>query len=1088
MLQQTILSRKITKPFSLLVVVITSLGLSACNDNADLDADTAQYSLPDKVDYNFHIKPILSDTCFLCHGPDVTNAKAGLSLNTFEQATTHVLESGNHAIVPGKPDKSEAVQRITATDPSMIMPPPKSNLTLTDREKAMIKKWIKQGAEYKQHWSFIKAEKKALPEVQNKTWPVNALDYFVLKKIEDNNLTPSETADKETLIRRVTFDITGLPPTLAEIDNFIADDSANAYEKVVERLIATPAYAERMATEWLDVARYADTHGYATDPFRDVSPYRDWVIEKFDENMPFDKFITWQLAGDLLPNATKEQKLATAFNRMHTQNNEGGIVLEEFRVEYVKDRVQAIGTGLLGLTLHCAQCHDHKYDDIPTKGYYQTFAMFNNIDETGQISWDANDLPVPTMLLPTERQQADIENIKQQITSSEVQLTEALNNSDASFSAWQKQRAAVDLLARDALISHYPFNEKDTNKTITNSLNNGKTGRVLFSSSKNEKTGDDLVIQLDENNQGFLLNGDDALFFPDENHFNRATPFTVAIKAKFPESLKEAVLFHFNLSSTLYNYKGFDVSIEAGHWLVRLAHTYPYNAITLRSQAPITTAQWQHIAMSYDGSSTAKGVNFYVNGELVAMNIERDNLYKDIRHPSDDNLGLVTGFKVGARWRDRGAAKTLVDDLKIWARDLSQVEITANAKHAFGETYSVAKITNSQDLKDFYNKRYNKTYQTSFANLTVLRNQQNALAEPVQEMMIMQELTGKKRQSYILDRGLYSNHGEPVEPGVVESIYPFDKSLPKNRIGLAKWITDPNHPLTARVVSNRYWMMFMGTGIVRTPEDFGSQGKLPTHPDALDWLSREFIDSGWNVKHIIKTIAMTATYRQHSIASPTLKEQDPENIFYARGPSGRLTAEMLRDNVLAASGLLVNKVGGKSVYPYQPEGLWQMNRAKYQQSTGDDLYRRSMYTVWKRNAPPPSMHNFDTPTRTYTVGTRQATNTPLQALTMMNDPQFVEAGRVLAEKVLTQTQNTQQQLTNIYRSLTSKYPDNNELQVMSEMYEKFAEKYANNPDDADAFLTIGEKTLSPSLNKTVVAALSAVANLIINHDATVIKR
>lgn len=1079
---------KFAKPFSVITILFVSIGLTACNDNADIDADSAQYNLPEVVDYNFHIKPILSDTCFLCHGPDVTNAKAGLSLNTFELATTHVLESGNHAIVPGEPDKSEALQRITSIDPSMIMPPPKSNLTLSDRQKAMIKKWIKQGAQYKQHWSFIKPEKKSLPEVKNKAWPVNALDHFVLKKLEDNNLTPSEEADRETLIRRVTFDITGLPPTLVEIDNFLADDSDNAYEKVVDRLTSTSAYAERVATEWLDVARYADTHGYATDPFRDVSPYRDWVIEKFDENMPFDKFVTWQLAGDLLPNATKEQKLATAFNRMHTQNNEGGIVLEEFRVEYVKDRVQAVGTGLLGLTLHCAQCHDHKYDDIPTKGYYQTFAMFNNIDETGQISWDAKDMPVPTMLLPTDRQQAEIQSTHQKIIDSEEKVANVVNNSDASFSAWKKQRAAVDLLASDALVAHYPFNEKDNTKKIASAIDKTKSGRVLFSSSKNEKTGDDLVNKLDENNQSFLLNGDDALLFPDENNFNRATPFTVSLKAKLSNELKEAALFHFNLSSTLYTYKGFDVSIEESHWLVRLAHNYPYNAITLRSKEPVTKGEWQHVTMTYDGSSKASGVNFYLNGELVLMNIERDNLYKDIRHPADDNLGLVRGLKVGARWRDRGAANSLVDDLKVWSRDLSQIEVKANAEHAFGNTYTLTKITDAQRLKSFYNKRYNAAYKESFAELTAVRNEQNTLTEPVQEMMIMQELTGEPRQAYVLDRGLYSNHGEPVEPGVVESIFPFDKSLPKNRIGLAKWLTDPNHPLMARVVSNRYWMMFMGTGIVRTPEDFGSQGKLPTHPDALDWLSREFIDSGWDVKHIIKTIAMTATYRQSSITNQILKEKDPKNTLYARGPSQRLTAEMLRDNVLAASGLLVKKVGGKSVYPYQPEGLWQMNRAKYEQSTGDDLYRRSMYTVWKRNAPPPSMHNFDTPTRTYTVGTRQATNTPLQALTMMNDPQFVEAGRVLAEKVIAATDDNKQQVTDLYRLLTSKYPDENELQVMLEMYGKFSEKYEKNPDDAEALIAIGEKELSPALNKTVVAALSAVANLIINHDATVIKR
>lgn len=1081
------LSKQLNKLSTIALTTLSLLGLMSCTDNSEAEAETAKYDLPEVVDYNFHIKPILSDTCFLCHGPDATNAKAGLSLNTFELATTHVLESGNHAIVPGKPDKSEALQRITSTDPNMVMPPANSNLTLSDREKAMIKKWISQGAEYKKHWSFITPEKTDLPQITNKAWPNNPLDHFILKQIEDKNLTPNKEASKETLIRRVTFDLTGLPPTIEQIDNFLADQSPQAYEKVIDRLLSSLAYGERVATEWLDVARYADTHGYATDPFRDVSPYRDWVIKKFNQNMPFDEFVTWQLAGDLLPNATVEQKMATAFNRMHTQNNEGGLVLEEFRVEYVKDRVQSVGTGLMGLTLHCAQCHDHKYDDIPTKHYYQTFAMFNNNDDSGQISWDAKDMPVPTMLLPSKAQQSKVQQINDKITVSENKLAQTLHTPKDGFDSWQAATSA-DLLAKKSLIAHFPLNADDSNASIANTVRKNKPGKVLFYSNANEKTGSEFITLLDQGHQAVVLNGEDALYFPDEDQFNRASPFTVAVKVKLPESMVSGAIFHNNKSSTLYAYKGFDVSVEDGFWLVRLAHTYPYNAIALRSKQPAIKNQWQHIALTYDGSSKAKGVRLYIDGQPLAMHIERDNLYKEFSQEKKDNLGLVAGLKVGARWRDRGAANTLVDDMKLWSRDLTQVEVLANAKQQFGETFTLAQIKDTQSLHHYYNKVFNQSYQKEFNKLTQLRIEQSKAVEPIQEMMIMQELQGQPRPSYILDRGLYSNHGEEVEPGVPEAVYPFDESLPKNRIGLAKWLTDPKHPLTARVVSNRYWAMLMGNGIVRTPEDFGSQGQLPTHPAALDWLAREFIDSGWDVKYLIKTIAMTATYRQNSVASKELKEQDPENTLYARGPSVRLTAEMLRDNVLAASGLLVNKIGGKSVYPYQPEGLWKMNRATYQQSSGDDLYRRSMYTVWKRNAPPPSMHNFDTPTRTYTVGARQATNTPLQALTMMNDPQFVEAGRVLAEKVMQHSDDSDQRLTHLYRLLTSQYPDQDELNVLRDMYKQFAQKYANAPEQADELLSIGEKAPQASLDKTVIAAISTVANLVINHDATVIKR
>ncbi|WP_233267367.1 DUF1553 domain-containing protein [Paraglaciecola sp. L3A3] len=1080
-------SKQFIQISKLTLCTLPFIGLMSCTDNSQADAESAKYNLPEVVDYNFHIKPILSDTCFLCHGPDSSNAKAGLSLNTFELATQHVLESGNHAIVPGKPEKSEALQRITSTDPNMIMPPPNSNLTLSDREKAMISKWIKQGAEYKKHWSFITPEKKQPPAIKLKDWPVNELDYFVLKQIEDKNLSPTPEADKETLIRRVTFDLTGLPPSLQEIDAFIADNSENAYETVIDRLLTSPAYGERVATEWLDVARYADTHGYATDPFRDVSPFRDWVIEKFNQNMPFDEFVTWQLAGDLLPNATAEQKMATAFNRMHTQNNEGGLVLEEFRVEYVKDRVQAVGTGLMGLTLHCAQCHDHKYDDIPTKDYYQTFAMFNNNDDSGQISWDPKDMPVPTMLLPTEVQQNKVNLINDKVAHSETKLAQSIKTPKQGLNNW-KNTVAADLLAKKSLVAHFPLNADDNNQSIANTIRKNKPGQVLFSSNANEKTGAKFVTQTNKQGQSILLNGEDALYFPDEDQFSRATPFSVAVNVKLPESIKSGVIFHNNKSSTLYTYKGFDVSVEDNYWLVRLAHSYPYNAIALRSKDPVTKNQWQHLALTYDSSSKAKGVIFYIDGKPVEMNVERDNLYKEISQEKKDNLGLVAGLKVGARWRDRGAANTLVDDIKLWSRDLTQIEVLANAKQQMGETLNLAQVENTQALHDFYNKVFNQEYQQQFSQLTKLRVEQSSLVEPISEMMIMQELKGQRRPSYILERGLYSEHGEEVEPGVPAAVFPFDESLPKNRIGLAKWLTDPKHPLMARVVSNRYWAMLMGNGIVRTPEDFGSQGKLPTHPDALDWLSREFIDSGWNVKHILKTIAMTATYKQSSIASPELKAADPENTLFASGPSNRLTAEMLRDNVLAASGLLVKKIGGKSVYPYQPEGLWTMNRATYVQSKGDDLYRRSMYTVWKRNAPPPSMHTFDTPTRTYTVGARQATSTPLQALTMMNDPQFVEAGRVLAEQVMLQSADKEQRLIQLYRSLTSQYPDQDELSVLDDMYKQFVDKYSKLPQDADSLLAIGEKAPNPTLDKTLVAALSAVANLVINHDATVIKR
>lgn len=1075
------------------LVLLSGVALSGCFDNAASEAEFEK-PLPDVVDFNFDVKPILSDTCFLCHGPDKENAKAGLSLDTFEHATTHMTDNNQAALVAGDPDASEIFQRISSDDPQMIMPPPNSNLKLDAREKAIIKKWIEQGAEYKKHWSYIKPEKKSLPETKNTTWVNNPIDQFILKQIEDNKLSPNDKADKISLIRRVSFDLTGLPPSVEEVEQFVKDQSDHAYEKLVDRLIAKPAYGERMAQEWLDVARYADTHGYSTDYYRDMSPYRDWVIESFNQNRKFDQFITWQLAGDLLSEPTVEQRLATAFNRVHAQNGEGGIVNEEFRVEYVKDRVQTLGTGLLGLTMHCAQCHDHKYDPISAKAYYQTGAFFNSVDESGQISYDANDMPVPTMLLPTDEQKQTLAQLEAQVANKNKALKQLVQNNRADFESWYEQINAdksaknkLDTSADDALIAHYPLSKSDNNQKINNKVNAKQPGKVIFGSNIKKKEGPAMQYwpeavknQANTDRQAILLNGDDPLYFPDLNDFKRSQPFTVSIETWLPKALKEGVLFHYNKAGILYNFKGFDVGIEDNHWHVRLAHTYPFNSISLKSVKPAAREKWLSVAFSYDGSSSASGVKFYINGEPVEMSIERDNLYKEIKHNRESVLKEIA-LKVGARWRSRGVANAFVDNLKVFKRGLTDVELTSVTG---GNGLATA---TKEQLFEYYNAKLNPSYKTAMAQLTQARQAYSAAKESVQEVMVMKEMK-TPRQAYILLRGGYANHGEPVEPGVPETVLPFDENWPKNRLGLAKWITSKDNPLVSRVVINRYWQMLFANGIVRTPEDFGNQGKRPTHPALLDWLAVEFVESGWDVKHMIKLMVMSSTYQQSSKINETLAQKDPENTLFARAPSARLTAEMLRDNVLAASGLLVDRVGGKSVHPYQPNGIWKMNNMDYEQGHGEELYRRSMYTIYKRSAPPPNMTNFDAPMRGHSIGVRQATNTPLQALTLLNDPQIVEASRVLASNVMEAQPDVNKQLNQVFKKLTSRSASDTELKILNEMYQDILASFNQNPDKANALLKVGETQVASDLDTIQLAALSSVSNMLVSHDAAVIKR
>ena len=1033
--------------------------------------------LPKTVDYNLHVRPILSDKCFLCHGPDKNSQKAGLDLATPDGAFAALKKASHkHAIVPGNLAESEVYYRLITTDEHDRMPPKSSNRMLTNYEKAVLMKWIEQGAEYKPHWALLKPQKHPLPAVSNKNWPRNEIDYFILGKLDEKGLKPSPEADKETLLRRVTLDLTGLPPTIAELDAFLADTSPNAYETVVNRLLKSPHYGEKMAVDWLDVARYADTHGYTVDRYRPMWPWRDWVIKSFNRNMPFDQFATWQLAGDLLPKPTREQRLATAFNRNHSQNMEGGIVNEEFRVEYVADRTNTLGTAFLGLTVECARCHDHKFDPISQKDYYSLFGFFNNVDEMGQISWD-DATPVPTMLLTEARQDSLLSFLDAKLKGADAALNHTIAQEKPAFDTWRKTTGnspAIDL--SKGLQAHFTFDKLVDGKFVS-TVSAADRGAVA-----------DPVLVAGPFGKAFRSNGDDVLDLGKVGIFDRAQPFSIGVWVNIPKNLAKGVILHKGQGDITFNFRGYFLGLRDGKAELIMAHTWPYNSITRVGSQPLPKDKWIHLTMTYDGSSKANGLKLFVDGRETPLVTEKDNLYKDILWADGRSFtGKQPGLQLGADVRGTGFKNGLVDELSVYNRKLTAPEIVRLAQSAGGTTQKLALPTNDNDLFSYYLATVSSAYEHQRAAQQQIRTERNKVAETIPEIMVMEDMK-TPRPTYILKRGAYDAHGSPVRPDVPDRVLPFDKTWPRNRLGLAKWLLHPDNPLTARVVVNRYWQTYFGAGIQKNANNFGNQGGLPTHPELLDFLAVRFRESGWNVKAIQKFIVMSATYRQSSRMTAEHRQKDPENVWLARGPSFRLTAEMVRDHALASSSLLSGRVGGPSVKPYQPEGLWAVNNAVYKPDSGENLYRRSLYTFWRRTNPPPSMNTFDAPSRSYCVVQRQKTSTPLQALVLLNDPQFVEAASVVAEQTMAQNPDPANRLTYMYRLLTARKPTRRELTILTTLYDREYGTFRQSPAKLRGWLHAGEHRYSGNMNAHALAANTVVASTIMNSDAFLTKR
>ncbi|SKB82218.1 DUF1553 domain-containing protein [Dyadobacter psychrophilus] len=1069
--------------------------LASCAGKADLPDDVAaeMSTLKEPIDYTYDVKPILSDRCFACHGPDANHQKAGLRLDLANAAYEKETESGLKAIKPGNSDKSELVHRILSTDPEILMPTPESHLSLTAREKAILVKWVEEGAEYKPHWAFTRVEKPKVPKVKNEGWVKNDIDRFILSKLEEKGVKPAPEAEKTTLLRRAYLDITGLPPTPEEVKAFLADKSPEAYENVVDKLLASPHYGEHMAVSWLDAARYADTHGYQDDGMRTAWPFRDWVIKSFNQNQPYDQFVTWQLAGDMLPKPTRDQMVATGFNRMHQQSQEGGIIPEEYRTAYVMDRVDTFGKTFLGISVECARCHDHKYDPISHKDYYSLYSFFNNNNENGQIPYNGE--ASPSITLPTPEADAKLKFIHANLSKEKTEREKRIAIAEQNFQNWlvtaETNPEKALLPASKDLVGHFTFDEPK-----------GKEFQNLADPKHMAKSeGDDSLSNVSSRpgkiGKARYMYGENSVGFGDKfAFFERNQPFSISIWLNLHDPAVSGSLIH-KSNGVMNGYRGWNIFREKdGRIRLMMSHVWPENAIELQTVEKFPMNKWTQIGFSYDGMSKANGLKLYINGQPAKVVVYNDNLTESILYGKNKTNWYVDKLNIG-RLSDQRTKNFEVDEFKIYTRSLTTLEMMGlyTLKNelitAIKTPAATRKPAQLAALKEYYFNNVDPEFTKHLAESRKLIGEETEILDKEIDVMVMKERKFP-RKAFILNRGAYDAPGKPVNPDTPDSFFKIPKSFPKNRLGLAKWLLHEDHPLFTRVTVNRFWMMYFGKGLVVSSDDFGNQGELPTHPQLLDYLAATFRQSNWNVKAMQKLIVTSATYRQSSNGNPEMRESDPDNRLYARGPSYRMSAEQIRDNALASSSLLTPRIGGKSAYPYQPNGLWEAlatrNEVVYKQQHGDSLYRRSLYTVWKRSSPPPMMLNFDAAERHFCITKRQKTSTPLQALVVMNDPQFVEASRVLAQQMLKKGKTLDEQLSYAFTALTSRPPSKKEMSILKELYEEEYSDFSKNPKRVKEVLSTGEYPVDKMLDPAQVAAGTIVASTVMNFDEFLIKR
>ena len=1031
-----------------------------------------------KVSFNRDIRPILSNKCFFCHGPSEKSRKAELRLDLEEEA--FLDKDGISAFVKNSLEDSEAWHRIISDDPDEVMPPPKFKKELTKAEVNTIKTWIEQGAEWEGHWAFIPVKRSEEPKAGMPHWIRNPIDSFVLKTLENKSMMPSPEADRRTLIRRVYFDLTGLPPTPEQINDFLLDNSANAYEKVVDQLMDSDAYAERMTLVWMDASRYGDTSVFHDDGPRDMWPWRDWVLNAYKNNMPFDQFSIEQLAGDLLSNPTDDQKIASGFNRNHATTDEGGVIAEEFRVEYVVDRVKTTGNVWMGLTMECAQCHDHKYDPITQEEYFKFYAFYNNNADPGMQTRRGNTAPTLEIITPDRKKK--LNDLIQKQKGLAAKLNGRKKEVVPEYTSWVKSAASKldannSVLEPSDLVAHLPLDNFTNNKTVD----------LVRETDSCQLKGNAKIIGQAKFGGGIKIEGNGFLEVKNFGNLEHNQSFSYGAWVKIPrDNFGGAILAKMDEGN---DFRGYDLWMEGGKVGLHVINKWPNNALKVISKAKAPIKQWTHLFVTYNGNGKVSGVEIYIDGKKQEKAIQRDSLSQTII--TDKPLRL------GRRFNTAQTNGVEIDDVRFYSRSLTQQEVQVlSDSDPISPILAIEENNRTKAQKEVLLAHYleskDKTYQEIFRQK---KNTDKSLSDlrskKLTSMIMGDNPPNKMRKTYVLMRGQYASPDKSKEilPDTPAFLPPMKEDLPKNRLGLAKWLMDKDHPLTARVTVNRYWQTIFGRPLVSTPGDFGSQGSWPTHPDLLSWLAKDFVDHGWNIKRTIKQMVMSSTYRQQSTTRPEHLQKDPTNLYHARAPRFRLMGEFVRDNALAISGLLNREFGGPGVKPYQPAGLWVevslSGNRRFVRDNGEKLYRRSMYTYWKRSAPHPGLMAFDTPTRETCTLQRQRTNTPMQALVTLNDEQFVEASRAFAQRIIkSPAKNFEDRVDWAFEMATGHPADKLRKEVLKDAFNFQKENFTKEPTRADELLKIGESTRDPNIDSKEHASWTILASMILNLDET----
>jgi hypothetical protein len=1030
---------------------------------------------PQTIEFNRDIRPILSDACFKCHGPDKAKREADLRLDLEASAKAHL---GDYfAILPGHPEKSELMRRVTASDPADRMPPADSGRQLTGRQIELLRRWIAQGAPWQAHWSFIAPQRPKVPGVKNPAGVRNAVDNFILERLEREGMQPSAEADRAMLIRRVSLDLTGLPPTPAEVDAFLSDASPNAYERVVDRLLASPRHGERMASRWLDAARYADTSGYQNDGDRHMWRWRDWVIDAFNHNMPFDQFTVEQLAGDLLPNATLAQRIATGFNRNHRGNAEGGIVPEEYAAEYVVDRVDTTATVWLGLTMGCARCHDHKYDPVTQREFYSVFAFFNNVPEHGRALKVGNS--PPTLTAPTDAQQRKLAQLERDVAAAEARMRELeppITHAQAEWVSRAQSMPKLEWTVTWGMQARYKLNQSLADSVKRDRVAKFEEGDPVFAEGRPGN-----VAEFD--GKRFINCGDVGAF----GYFDK---FTVAawIKPRGPDgAILSRMAESYDDSEFASDSDGYRVHYKNSRIQAHFTKRWSDDAMRVETEATLEPEKWHHVTVVYEGTRFASGVKIFVNGEPQKTRVLLDQL--------NQTFLTKNPLRIGAGGGPANRFHGLISDVRLYNRALSDEE--AGIITVPDSIQQVAIIPVGQRSRHelaalrmcFLTEHAPPAMWRAHVDLSIHRDSRATFLENLPTVMVMEEMP-KPRETFVLLRGEYDKRGERVTPGVPACLPPLPGAPLPNRLDFARWLVNPANPLTARVAVNHHWQTIFGTGLVKTTEDFGSQGEPPSHAELLDWLATEFMRTGWDGKRLLKMLVMSATYRQTSHVMPAALARDPENRLLARGPRLRLSAEMIRDQALAVGGLLVNELGGPSVKPYQPAGLLKaLTGTDYVQDHGEKLWRRSLYTFWKRTSPQPTMMTFDAAGREACMVRPSRTDTPLQALALMNDITFVEAARCLAQRVLRECdKGPEDRARHTFRLVLAREPTPKEMEVLLENLNSQLARYRTDAKAAKALISAGESPSDAALDPAELAGYAALAGLILNLDEAITKQ